>query len=61
MGLTWIHDDVYNDDVYDDCIAQGTLLNAPCDLNEREIQKGGSIWICIADLLCYAAEANPTL
>ena len=30
-----------------DCIAQGTLLRALCDLNGKEIQKRGDICVCV--------------
>ena len=43
------------------CTAQGILLNALCDLNGKEIQKGGDICTGITDSLCCTAETNTTL
>ena len=40
------------------CITQGTLLNALCDLNGKEIQKEGEICIRIVDSLCCTIETN---
>lgn len=40
------------------CIMQGTLLNALCDLNGKEIQKEGEICIRTVDSLCCTIEAN---
>ena len=31
------------------------------DLNGREIQKSGDVYIHTVDLLCYTAETNATL
>ena len=31
------------------------------DLHGKEVQKGGDICICMANSLCYTAEANTTL
>ena len=31
------------------------------DLNGEEIQKGGSVCICVIDSLCWVAETNATL
>ena len=43
------------------CTEQGILLNALCDLNGKEIQKGGDICIDTAGSLCCAPETNATL
>ena len=40
------------------CIAQGTLLNALCDLNGTEIQGRGGICVCMADSIYCIAETN---
>ena len=32
-----------------------------CDLNGKEVQKGGDICICKADSLCYTIETNSEL
>ena len=44
-----------------DCIAQGTLLSALCDLNGKEIQKRGDTCIRTDDSLCCTVETNTTL
>ena len=41
------------------CTAQGTLVNALCDLNGKEIKKRKGI--CIADSLYCTVETNATL
>ena len=43
------------------CVAQGTLFSALCDLNGKEIQKGGGACICMADSFCSTAETNRAL
>ena len=43
------------------CIAQGTLLSAPSDLNVKEIPKRGDTGILLADSLCCTTETNTTL
>ena len=43
------------------CIAQGTHLVYCGNLNGREVQKGGDIYMCMADTFCCAVEANTTL
>ena len=43
------------------CTAQGTLLNALCDLNGKEIQERGDICIHIADSFCCTVETNTIL
>ena len=40
------------------CIMQGTLLNALCGLNGKEIQKEGEICIRRVDSLCCTIETN---
>ena len=40
------------------CIAQGTLLNALCDLNGKEIQGGGGICVRMAGSIYCTAETN---
>ena len=42
-------------------LAQGTLPKAMCDVNRKEIQKGGDVCTCMADSLCCPAETNTTL
>ena len=42
-------------------IAQGTPLNALCDLNGKEIQKRGDICTHITDSLYCTAETKKTL
>ena len=32
-----------------------------CDLNGKEVQKGGDICVCKADSLCYTTETNSEL
>ena len=31
------------------------------DLNGREVQKEGAIWVSMTDLFCYTVETNITL
>ena len=42
------------------CIAQRTLLKALFWLNEKGVQKGGDICICMADSFCCTVETNTT-
>ena len=39
------------------CIAQRTLMHCG-DLNGKEVQKRGDMYVCIADSLCYTTETN---
>ena len=32
-----------------------------CDLNGKEVQKGGDMCVCVADSFCCAVQANTTL
>ena len=44
------------------CIAQGTRLNALCDLNGEEVQKEGVyVYVWLTDSFCCTGETNATL
>ena len=40
------------------CVAQGTLLSDPCDLNGKEIQKRRDLCMHITDSLFCTVETN---
>ena len=40
------------------CVAQETLLNVCGDLNEKEIKKGGTVYILTRGSLCSSALAR---